>query len=51
MRIFVIGTVLTLILTGLGLWMRPRERAVSNVLFSFATIFAMMLIAAFFQWV
>lgn len=51
MRIFIIGTILTLVLSGLGLWLRPRELAVSNVLFGFAALLALYLVAAFYQWV
>ena len=51
MRIFIIGTILTLVLGGLGYWIRPRELAVSNVLFSFAALLAFYLVAAFYEWV
>ena len=51
MRFFVVGTLLVLVLSGLGVWMRPKEKAVSNVLFGFAVVFAFMLVAAFYGWV
>ena len=51
MRIILLGTLATLVMTGLGFWVRPREKAASNVLFFFAAVLAAYLIAAFYQWV
>ena len=50
MRAVFILLALSLVLAWLGYEMRGRERAVSNVLFVFAGLFAIILLGAFFDW-
>lgn len=51
MRILLVGTLLVIALCALAVWVRPTEKAASNVLFGFAGVFALMMTAAFFEWV
>ena len=51
MRIFLLGTIVVIALCVMAVWVRPAEKAASNVLFGFAGIFTLMMTAAFFEWV
>ena len=50
MRAVFILLALSLVLAWLGYETRERQRAVSNVLFGFAGIFAIILLGAFLDW-
>ena len=50
MRALFILLALSLVLAWLGYEMRGKYRAVSNVLFAFAALFAIILIGAFLDW-
>ena len=49
MRIVFTLLAIIIVLVWLGVTVRPRERAVANVLFGFAAVFGLMLIGAFFE--
>ena len=51
MRVFVVGTAIAIVLVVIGIQVRQREPAVSNVLFGFAGVVGLMLVAAFYEWI